>query len=122
MVEHRSTGGRLTDSGNPVKSHDVGGGEEGLTINRLPIRTHRAGHWTTIGIGFALALAWAQPQARAESLKDALATLSQTHPQIQAAAKLLQAGKERETEAFSGFLPRAEVAKPARSTSPTMRR
>lgn len=109
MVEHRGTVGRLTDSRNTVKSHDVGGGEEGLTINRLPSRTHRAGHWTTIGIGFALALALAQPQARAESLKDALATLSQTHPQIQAAAKLLQAGKERETEAFSGFLPRAEV-------------
>ncbi len=109
MVDHDRMRDRLTGSGKTVKSHWLGGGEEGSTIIRLPICTHRAGQRITIGIGFALALAMAQPHARAESLKDALATLSHTHPQIQAAAKLLDAGKQRENEAFSGFLPRAEV-------------
>lgn len=63
----------------------------------------------TIGVGFALAFACAQPHARAESLKDALATLRLTHPQIEAAAKLLDAGRQREKEAFSEFLPHAEL-------------
>lgn len=61
-----------------------------------------------MGIGFALAVACAGASARAEPLKDALASLRMTHPQIQAAKKLLEAGKQREREAFGGFLPRAE--------------
>lgn len=46
--------------------------------------------------------------AYADSLNAELSRLLETHPQIEAARKLQQAGKERETEAFSDFLPRAE--------------
>lgn len=45
----------------------------------------------------------------AESLKDALASLRTTHPQVQAATRLYEAGQERENEAFGDFLPRAEL-------------
>lgn len=42
-------------------------------------------------------------------MKEALAGLRSTHPQIQAAKRLLEAGKEREKEAFGEFLPRADL-------------
>jgi adhesin transport system outer membrane protein len=62
----------------------------------------------TLGIGFVLAAVCASTPVCAEPLKDALASLRMTHPQIQAARKLLDAGKERENEAFGAFLPRAD--------------
>ena len=63
----------------------------------------------TIGVGLALALACGAAPLCAEPLTDALASLRTTHPQIRAAEKLVEAGKARESEAFGGFLPRAEL-------------
>ncbi|MCG8548760.1 MAG: TolC family outer membrane protein [Alphaproteobacteria bacterium] len=59
-----------------------------------------------MGLPFALLLG--SPVAHAQPLKDELARLLVTHPQIKAARKLLQAGAAREDEAFGEFLPRAE--------------
>jgi adhesin transport system outer membrane protein len=54
-------------------------------------------------------LVLAAASLRAEPLKDALASLRGTHPQIHAAQQLYQAGQAREDEAFSGYLPKAEL-------------
>ena len=62
----------------------------------------------TLGVGAVLAIAGTGAPSHAEPLKDALASLRITHPQIQAAQKLFDAGKEREKEAFGAFLPRAD--------------
>lgn len=51
---------------------------------------------------------WGGQVAYADALTSELSRLLTTHPQIEAAQRLEQAGKERETEAFSDFLPRAE--------------
>jgi outer membrane protein, adhesin transport system len=91
-------------------------GEEGAVINRLPTSTHRADYKLktllpalAFGTSIALVLACAPTPLRAESLKDALTALRTTHPQIKAAIQLYDAGKARENEAFSGYLPKAEV-------------
>jgi len=47
--------------------------------------------------------------ARAQEMREELARLITTHPQIAAARKQKDAGVERIDEAFSGFLPRADV-------------
>lgn len=97
-----------------VKSQGPQWGEEGPAINRLPACTHRAEKkWKTsnlaLGIGTALALALVSASLRAEPLKDALVSLRSSHPQIQAAQQLYEAGQAREDEAFSGYLPKAEL-------------
>ena len=66
----------------------------------------RAAGVCLVGLPFALLLG--SPVAHAQPLKDELARLLVTHPQIKAARKLLQAGEARQDEAFGEFLPRAE--------------
>lgn len=94
---------------NMIKSQGPEWGEEGTTINRLSTGTHRAMKKMRMGFVVAVTVACAAGPLRAESLSDALASLRTTHPQIRAATKLYEAGKEREAEAFGDFLPRAEV-------------
>jgi adhesin transport system outer membrane protein len=64
-----------------------------------------------LGLGSALAfvLACTPGPLRAEPLEAALASLRDSHPQIQAARQLYDAGQSRENEAFSGYLPKAEL-------------
>lgn len=57
----------------------------------------------------ALAAVFAGPPAAAEGFSEALARLLREHPRITAAQKLTLAGKQREREAFGGFLPVATV-------------
>ena len=59
-------------------------------------------------VTFVVAIGWTGAPAYAQSLNAELSRLGETHPQIEAARKLLEAGKERENEAFGGFLPSAE--------------
>lgn len=65
-------------------------------------------HAVRIALAVLVAAAWAPP-ASAESFREALARLLREHPRIVAADKLTLAGKEREREAFGGFLPVATV-------------
>jgi len=75
---------------------------------------HRAVRRKTIkklafGLGLTCATLFAGGASHAESLTDALGSLGKTHPQIQAATKLYEAGQERENEAFGAYLPKANL-------------
>ncbi len=57
-----------------------------------------------VAIALLVALTATSP-VMAEGFSDALARLAREHPRIVAAKKLTLAGKQREREAFSGYLP-----------------
>ena len=61
-------------------------------------------------LALALPASWGvSAPAHAQELREELARLLTTHPQIAAARKQKDAGIDRIDEAFSGFLPRADV-------------
>lgn len=72
----------------------------------MSARSNRAPGRIPIAFGIAILLALSTPHsAAAEGFLDALARLVREHPRIIAAKKETLAGKQREREAFSGFLP-----------------
>jgi adhesin transport system outer membrane protein len=63
-----------------------------------------------VALAVSFLTAWGQSEpVQAQELREELARLLTTHPQIAAARKRKDAGVDRIDEAFSGFLPRADV-------------
>ena len=73
-----------------------------------PSPARRRPSLVVLAVSALVVLAGAAP-APAQQLREELARLVATHPQIAAARKQKDAGIERIDEAFSGYLPRADV-------------